>query len=63
MKTPEKLDGKRFGSMMAVAPCGSDNGVVFMCLCDCGENMQILWNADNIRKGNRWWPDMPEAAQ
>jgi len=34
-----------------------------VCGLHCEQNMQILWNADNIRKGNRWWPDMPEAAQ
>ena len=49
MKTPEKLDGKSFGSMMAIAPCGSDNGVVFMCLCDCGEHFKR--KANQIRRG------------
>lgn len=26
----------------------------------CPANLTVLLEADNRRKGNRWWPDMPE---
>lgn len=30
-----------------------------VCGLHCEDNLQVLPAADNIRKGNRWWPDMP----
>lgn len=33
-----------------------------VCGLHCEANLQVLLAGDNIRKGNRWWPDMPCAA-
>lgn len=30
-----------------------------VCGLHCEANLQVLPAGDNIRKGNRWWPDMP----
>lgn len=32
-----------------------------VCGLHCEANLQILPEAENIRKGNRHWPDMPSA--
>lgn len=31
----------------------------FVCGLHCESNLQLLPRIENIRKGNRWWPDMP----
>lgn len=32
-----------------------------VCGLHCAANMQVLHVSENIRKGNRWWPDMWES--
>lgn len=31
-----------------------------VCGLHCESNIAIMTCEDNLRKGNRWWPDMPE---
>lgn len=39
-----------------IVPIKSD----LVCGLHCEANLQILTKSDNSKKGNRWWPDMPE---
>jgi 5-methylcytosine-specific restriction endonuclease McrA len=32
-----------------------------VCGLHCEQNLQVLTEAENLAKGNRWWPDMPGA--
>lgn len=47
-------------------PCEVDHIVPLqhplVCGLHCEANLQIMLKADNLKKGNRWWPDMPQSA-
>lgn len=39
-----------------IVPLVSD----LVCGLHCEQNLQVMWKHENLKKGNRYWPDMPE---